>query len=229
MNNDTTQTTENQVPQKKLATMKKIGKISRIVTLVTSIVASLLLILFLLMPATNLQLSAGKYIEGYNYYGWQLAIFGCGYPPVPILAMFEDAGSLAGDFVPTTHDFDTNFLLILAIILPIIAFVAGGIVSKRMKNRGKAVCEFVSAGCLLLGAILLINCAALSVLTATNSGTTLFKSTFLDPAIEAGTYTTNAYPIILFVVLLFIAVFKALRGAFLLYQRNYAKKVAAAK
>ena len=69
--------------QNKLDSMKKTGKILRIVTLITSIVASLLLILFLLMPVTNLQLGgAGKYIEGYNYYGWQLAIFGCGYPPV---------------------------------------------------------------------------------------------------------------------------------------------------
>ena len=113
--------------QNKLDSMKKTGKILRIVTLITSIVASLLLILFLLMPVTNLQLGgAGKYIEGYNYYGWQLAIFGCGYPPVPILAMFEDAGSLAGDYVPTTHDFDTNILLILGIVLPILAFIVGG-------------------------------------------------------------------------------------------------------
>lgn len=218
----------NVTSQQRLDSMKKIGKVARIVTLVISIVAALLLILYLLMPATNLQLNAGKYIEGYNYYGWQLAIFGCGYPPVPILAMFEDAGSLAGDFVPTTHDFDTNVLLLLAIILPIISFIAGGIVSKRMKNRGKAVCEFVSAGCLILGAVLLINSASLSVLTATDSGTTLFKSTFLNPAIEAGTYTTLVYPVILFAVLLFFAVFKALRGAFLLYQRAYAKKAAAA-
>lgn len=221
MNSETT--------QKKLSSMKKIGKAARITTLVTSIVASLLLILFLLMPATNLQVGAGKYIDGYNYYGWQLAIYGCGYPPVAILAMFEDAGSLAGDFVPTTHDFDTNFWLILAIILPIIAFIAGGIVSKKMKNRGKAVCEFVAAGCLLLGALLLVNCAALSVLTATDSGTTMFKSTFLDPALAAGTYTTLAYPIVLCVLLILIAVFKALRGAFLLYQRALAKKAAAAK
>lgn len=221
MNNETT--------QRKLGLLKKIGKAASISTLVASIVASLLLILFLLMPATNLQVGAGKYIDGYNYYGWQLAIYGCGYPPVAILAMFEDAGSLAGDFVPTTHDFDTNFWLILAIILPIIAFMVGGIVSKRVKNRGKAVCEFVATGCLILSALLLANCAALSVLTATDSGTTLFKSTFLDPAINAGTYTTQTYPILLCVLLLLIAVFKALRGSFLLYQRAYAKNVALAK
>lgn len=217
------------VTQQKFTSMKKTGRVLRIVTLVTSIVAALLLILFLLMPATNLQHSAGKYIDGYNYYGWQLAIYGCGYPPVAILAMFEDAGSLAGDFVPTTHDFDTNIWLILALVLPIISFIVGGIVSKRVKNRGKAVCEFVSAGCLILGALLLVNCAALSVLTATDSGTTLFKSSFLDPAIAAGTYTTQPYPIILCVVLLLIAVFKALRGAFLLYQRAYAKRAAEAR
>lgn len=214
--------------QQKLDSMKKIGKALRIATLITSIVAAVLLILFLLMPATNLQLAgAGKYIDGYNYYGWQLAIFGCGYPPVPILALFEDAGSLAGDFVPTTHDFDTNILLILGIVLPIIALIAGGIVSKKLKNRGKAVCEFVAAACLLIGGLLLLNCASLSVLTATDSGTTLFLTSILKPAIEAGSYKTLVYPVILFIVLLCIAAFKTLRGAFLLYQRSYARKVSA--
>ena len=84
----------------------------------------------------------------------------------------------------------------------------------------------MAAACLLVGALLLLNCAALSVLTATDSGTTLFKSSILDPAIEAGTYRTLAYPVILFICLLCISVFKAMRGVFLLYQRAYARKAA---
>lgn len=210
--------------QVKLEKMKKIGKIAKIVTLVTSIVAALLLILFLLMPATNLYLqgATGKYGEGYNYYGWQLTILGYGYPPLPILAMFEDPSTLAGDFIPTSHDFDTNFGLLLGILLPCIALIVCGILAKRFKNKGKAICEFVCAGCLLFGGIMLLSCASLSVLTATDEGTTMFLSSFLNPALEAGTYTTLAYPVVAFVLLLLIALFKAARGGFLLYQKAFA-------
>lgn len=211
--------------QEKLQKMKKIGKIAKIFTLITSIVAALLLILFLLMPATNLYLEGaiGKYGEGYNYYGWQLAIIGYGYPPIPILAMFEDPSTLAGDFIPTSHDFDTNVGLLLGILMPCIALIVCGILSKRFKNKGKAICEFVCAGCILFGGIMLLCCAPLSVLTATDEGTTMFLSTFLQPALEAGTYKTLVYPIIAFVLLLLIALFKAARGGFLLYQKAYAK------
>jgi len=211
--------------QEKLQKMKKIGKIAKIVTLVTSIVAALLLVLFLLMPATNLYLEGaiGKYGEGYNYYGWQLAIIGYGYPPVPILAMFEDASTLAGDFIPTSHDFDTNAGLLLGILVPCIAMIVCGILAKRFKNKGKAICEFVCAGCILFGGIMLVSCASLSVLTATDEGTTMFLSTFLQPALEAGTYKTLAYPIVAFVFLLLIALFKAARGGFLIYQKAFAK------
>lgn len=213
--------------QQRLDLMKKIAKIAKIVTLVTSIVAVVLFLLFLFMPATNLYLenSNSKYgrSTGYNYYGWQLAIFGCGYPPISILALFEDSGNLAGDYIPTTHDFDTNMGLLLGLIIPLVALLVCGILAKRFKNKGKAICEFVAAGCILFGAIMLICCAPLSVLTATNDGTSQFLNSCLKPALEAGTYKTLAYPIIAFVFLLLIALFKAARGAFLLYQKAYAK------
>lgn len=209
----------------KLSVMKKLGRILRIVSLVTAIVAALMLIMFLLMPATNLQTDGGKYVNGYNYYGWQLVFLGCGYPPVPILCLFEPAGSAAGDYVPGTYDFGFNILTFLGLLLPLLAVLVCSLIGGKMKNRGKAVCEFVMAAALLFGGIMLLCCGPLSTLVATDMGAGVgFKKQYLLPAIAAGTYKTLAYPIVLFVVLLLIALFKAARGAFLLYQRAYARK-----
>lgn len=221
----------NETAQQKLGLMKKIGKVLGIITLITSIVAGVMLFLFLLMPATNLQLNSGKYTSGYNYYGWQLAIIGYGYPPVQDvlgwnpLALFEDISMFQGDFVPTTYDFSTNILLLMAIVLPILIMIIGFIVAKKMKNKGKAICEFVVAVGLIIGAVILANCASISVLTAMSSGTTNFYASILSPAIEQGGYVVGVYPVLLCVCLIIIALFKAAYGAFLLYQRAYAQKV----
>lgn len=214
--------------QKKLASLKKIGKTLKTVSLVLSLLGAALIIFYLLAPAANLYLegSDSKYgrVGGYNYYGWQLAIIGYGYPPVAALAMFENAALLAGDFVPTTYDFLTNMTLIYAIALPIVALIVCGIVAGKMKNRGKAVCEFIVAGTFLYAGIVLANTVELAIPMATNMGTTAFKNSFLLPAIENGTFTTCFYPIFLCVMLIVFVIVKAGRGAFLLYQRNFAIK-----
>lgn len=211
--------------RERAAQLKKIGKIARIVSLVAAIVVAVLFVLFCLMPATNLKTDSGKYINGYNYYGWQLIFLGCGYPPVPILYLFEPAGSAAGDFVPGTYDFGFNVITFLGLIIPIIAIVVCSILYGKQKNRGKAICEFVMAGSVLFGGIVLVCCGVLSTTVATDLGAGVgFKKQYLMPAIEAGTYKTLAYPIILFVISLFTALIKAANGAFLLYQKSYVSK-----
>lgn len=211
--------------QEKLKSMKKTGKTLKRITIATSLIAGVMLVMFLLMPATNLYLAGatGKYGEGYNYYGWQLTIYGCGYPPVAILAMFEESSTLAGDYIPTSHDFDMNIVLLLAVILPIIVMIIGGIASKFVKNRGKAAIEFITAAALIAGGIIIACCGSLSLSTAVSNGTTNFKDSFLIPAVNAGTYKTLAYPIITCAVTAAFALFKAVRGAFLLYQRSFAQ------
>lgn len=210
-------------PQEKLQKMKKLGKIFRIVSLVAGIAIALMFVFFCLAPAMRLTTDIGKYAKGYNYYGWQLIFKGCGYPPLAILCMFEEQSTVAGDYVPNTWDFDFNFWTFFGLILPLIALIVCGIVSVKMKNRGKAVCEFVMGGSILLGAILLLCCGALSVNVATDMGAGVgFKNQYLLPAIEAGTYKTQFYPIFLFVMALLVALFKVFRGLFLLYQRKYA-------
>ncbi len=211
-------------PQEKLQKMKKLGKIFRIVSLVTGILAVFIVVFFCLAPATNLTTDIGKYAKGYNYYGWQLIFLGCGYPPLKILCLFEEQSTIAGDYVPNTWDFDFNIATFMGLILPIIAVVVCGIVSIKMKNRGKATCEFVAAGAILIGGILLACCAPLSVNVATDMGAGVgFKNQYLLPAVEAGTYKTLFYPIFACIVCVLIALFKSFRGAFLLYQRNYAR------
>lgn len=214
--------------QKQLAMMKKIGKALRIVSLVLSLLAVVLLVMYLLTPAANLHLNFGdsKYARegGYNYYGWQLSIFGCGYPPVPILAMFETT-QLAGDYIPTAYDFNTNMTMIYALVLPILTLIVCGIVAGKMKNRGKAVCEFIVAAVFIYSAIILVNCVSLSIPMANNTGTTPFANNFLQPALAGqGSFTTCFYPIFNCVMLILFAVVKAGRGAFLIYQRSFALK-----
>ena len=55
--------------QQRLQTLKRIAKPLRIASLVFAIVGALAVVLFLLMPAANLQTDIGKYADGYNYYG----------------------------------------------------------------------------------------------------------------------------------------------------------------
>lgn len=211
--------------QQKLQQLKRIAKPLRICSLIAAIVAVVILLAFLLMPATCLEMDIGKYAEGYNYYGWQMTFLGCGYIPVAIFALFEPAGSLAGDYVPNTYDFGFNIWTTLAVILPIVAIIVCGIVKLKMRNRGKAVCDFIMAACLLFGGIMLLNVAPLSELVASNLGAgSGFRTQILEPALAAGTYTTLAYPIVTFVACLVFAIVKIGNGVFLLYQRSYARK-----
>ena len=211
--------------QQRLQTLKRIAKPLRIASLVFAIVGALAVVLFLLMPAANLQTDIGKYADGYNYYGWQLTFLGCGYIPVAIFALFEPAGALAGAYVPNTYDFGFNIWTTLAVILPVVAAIVCGIVKLKMKNRGKAVCEFVMAACFLFGGIMLLNVVPLSTLVASDLGAgTGFRMQILQSALDAGTYRLLAYPVVLFVICLLAAIVKAGNGAFLLYQRSYARK-----
>ena len=214
--------------QSKLNRMKKTAKTLKTLTTITSLLVVVLLVLYLLLPAANLYLegSSSKYgrAGGYNYYGWQLTIIGYGYPPVAALAMLENAALLAGDFIPTSYDFYPNTTLITAIIVPIIAMIVLGIVSAFMKNRGKAVCEWLTSGVLIYAGVTLANCVNHAIPMATNTGTTTFKNSYLIPAVNAGTFTTCIFPILICAALVAIALFKAYRGVFLLQQRAYARK-----
>ena len=178
--------------QIKLQQLKRTAKPLRILSLIGAIAVAVVLVAFLLMPAANLQMDIGKYADGYNYYGWQLTFLGCGYIPVKIFALFEP-GQLSGDYVPGSYDFGFNIWTTLAVILPIVAIIVCGIVKTRMKNRGKAVCDFIMAAFFLFGGVMLLNVVPLSTLVASDLGAgTGFRMQILEPALEAGTYKTLA-------------------------------------
>lgn len=218
----------NEQVQNKLNQLKKTGGLLKILSRIASLLVVVLLVLYLLMPAANLYLegSNSKYgrVGGYNYYGWQLTVIGYGYPPVAALAMLENPALLAGDFIPTSYDFYPNTTLMTAIIVPIAAMLVLDIVASKMKNRGKAVCEWLTSGVLVYAGVTLVNCVNLAIPMATNTGTTTFRNSYLIPAVNAGTFTTCAFPIIVCAVLIAFALLKAFRGGFLIYQRNYALK-----
>lgn len=219
----------NEQAQNKLERMKKTGKLLKALSRTASLLVVVVLVLYLLLPAGNLYLegSNSKFgrVNGYNYYGWQLTIYGCGYPPVPALAMLENTTLLAGDYIPTSYDFNPNPTLMTAIIVPIVALMVLGIVASKMKNRGKAVCEWLAAAVLVYSGATIANCVNLAIPMATNAGTTPFRNTYLIPAVNAGTFTTCIFPIIICAVLVAFALLKAYRGGFLIYQRNYARKI----
>ena len=212
----------------KLTLMKKIGKIAKIVSIVGAIVAAVMVFLFLLMPATLLTVPGtnSKYAEGYTYYGWQMTFIGCGYPPVKLLHLFET--NVAGDYVPTTRDFDFNAVSFFGVLLPILAVILCSIVSSKMRNRGKAVCEFVMAGVILIGSIMIACVGTTSVGVATNAGSgTGFLNTFLTPALNGyngASYVTLGFPIAVLVINALISLIKVARGVFLILQRNYVRK-----
>lgn len=218
----------NEQAKEKLTKSKKTAKLLKRLSMTAALLAVLLLILYLLMPAGNLYLegSDSKYGRegGYNYYGWQLTIFGCGYPPVQALAMLENPALLAGDYIPTSYDFNPNNTLMGALILPIAALIVCGIAAHFLKNRGKAVCEWIEAVVFGYAAVMIVNCVNLAIPMATNTGTTPFRTNYLEPAIKAGTFTTCAFPIIVCVLLFAFAALKAFRGGFLIYQRKLAQQ-----
>ena len=219
----------NEQAQIKLEQMKKTGKLLSVLSRAASILVVVMLVMYLLMPAANMYLegSSSKYgrAGGYNYYGWQLTIIGYGYPPVAALAMLENAATLAGDFIPTSFDFYPNPSLMGTVIIPIVTMIVLGIVASRMRNRGKAVCEWITAAVLIYSGVMIANCVNLAIPMATNAGTTTFRNSYLIPAVNAGTFTTCAFPIIVCAVLVIFALLKAFRGGFLIVQRNTALKL----
>lgn len=202
---------------------------ARTIAAITSAVLNVAIIagviLFLLFPATELLYDAGKYADGYRYYGWQLAFMGSGYPPVEFLAMFEDTANIAGDYVPGVQDFAMNMTIVLAIVLPLVATIVCAAVSTKMKNFGKAVCEIVIAATLIYAGIVFIAIAPISATTAMGVRQGIdFAGTILGPAMKAQTYYTMLFPVLLGIVSIIIALLKAGNGAFLLFQKAYARK-----
>ncbi len=108
--------------------------------------------------------------------------------------------------------------------LPILAIIVCYIIFRRGKNKHKAICEYVMGASLIIGGTLLLFCGEFAINVASNKGLMPFDTTYLYPAIAAGTFKLLAYPIITFFVCLIIGLFKIFNGSFLLYQKSYGEK-----
>jgi len=203
---------ETQVKEK-LEQMKKLRKILVWASAIASVVVAVVLILFNFMPCTNLQLEGSdKFQNGFSYPGWQLIYYGIGI-----------------QYIVGYYEFGFNIWTCLGMFLPLIAMVVCYLLYNKGKNKHKAIMEFVMAGCIIFGGIMLVLCGELSINVAGTQGLVNFRDTYLYPAIAYETYTLLAYPIITFVVCLIVGLFKVFNGLFLLYQKSYGEKNIAKK
>lgn len=194
--------------QEKIAQMNRTRKLLWVLSLVASAAALICLVLFNFMPAAHLTVAGtDKFGNGFSYPGWQLIYYGIGI-----------------QYIPGYYEFGFNIITCLAMYVPFFAIIICTIMSKRGKNKRKAILEFIMAGTTLVGGILLFNCRTFAALVASNKGMNSFRDAYLNPAIEAGTFDLLTFPKILLVVCLIVAVVKGGYGAFLLYQRAYAIK-----
>jgi hypothetical protein len=200
---------DNDSVQSKLAEMKKIRKILFYVSFAAAVVALGVLIGFNFAPVFNLTLEGSDKFgaPGFTYPGWQAIYWGIGI-----------------QYIPGYTEFNFDPITCLGMFAPVLALLVCSALYSNGKNKMKAILEFVMAFCLILGGIILFNVDKISVLYASSTGIQSFKDVYLMPAIEAGTFTKLAYPLITLIVCLVVALIKIGNGAFLLYQRDFAHK-----
>lgn len=194
--------------QEKLEQMNRTRKLLWVLSIIASLAALICLILFNFMPVARLTVAGtDKFGSGFSYPGWQLIYYGIGI-----------------QYIPGYYEFGFDIITCLAMYVPIFSIIICTVLSKRGKNKRKAMLEFVMAITTLVGGILLFNCRTFAAMVASNKGMNSFRDAYLNPAIEAGTFELLTFPKILLVVCLIVAVVKGGYGAFLLYQRAYAIK-----
>ena len=196
----------------KLDSMKKTRRLLSKVTLIAAIVAIVFLLAYNFMPVANLTVdTAGNTFEGkgFDFPGWQLLYYGIG-----------------RQFIPDRNYFDPNPITILALFLPLIALIVCSRTYNNTRNKGKAIKEFISAATLIYGGIVLGNITNFAYFAATTKADN-FRATYLDVA--ESSFTNLPYAKITMIVLFIVAVIKIANGAFLLYQKSYARKNAPKK
>jgi len=196
--------------QENLAIREKMAKTRKIlfaVSLVMALASAVVLVLYNFMPVVNLTVAGtDKFGDGLDYPGWQMIYYGIG-----------------RQYIPGYYEFGFDIFTCLGMFVPLIAMLVGAVQYGKGKNKKKAVLEFVMAGCLIFGALMLVNVRSFAVLVASNKGMASFKDSYLAPAIEAGTFKLLTWPKVTCAVLLVTAAIKIYNGVFLLKQKAFAK------
>lgn len=206
-----------QTKNNKMEVIKKIIRIISIVSLISGVIMLVLLVLFNFSGVFTIQTLPGtKYENGFTYPGWQSIFFGMGEMMIQGYTEFGfDIYTCLGLFVP-----------FLAIIVCTIIYLKN--YKRKGTNRKKAILEFIMAGTILFGAIMLFNCDNFSILMASKvegSYQSYYKE-YLLPALNGEvSFTKEIYPYIILIVGIFFALIKGANGGLLIYQKKYALKL----
>lgn len=194
--------------QTKLDQMKVVRKYLLILSVLATVGSIVMLILYNFQPVCNLTVEGtDKFGQGLDYPGWQMIYYGIG-----------------RQYIPGYYEFGFNIWTCLGMFVPFLALIICSIMYRQGKNKRKAILEFIMAGTLIIGSLLLVTCTKTGALVASNKGMNSFKDSYLVPAIEAGTFKVLAFPKIVCVVCFIAAGIKIINACFLLYQKSYAKR-----
>lgn len=193
---------ENTEVSNRLALLKKIRKILFAVSLCAAAVMFVVLVVYHFMPVMSLTIE--KYPSGFGYPGYQAIYYGFGI-----------------QFIPNYVEFGFNIVMCIGMWIQILSLIVCTALMGKGKNRMKAIAEFITAACLVVGGMILLNCTSLAVNVAGNTNDFSAK---LIAAIEKGDFVKTWYTYFTFAVCIVAALAKAAYGALLIYQREYARK-----
>lgn len=204
----------------KMAKIKKIIFGLFLASVIGGVAVVALLITYNFAGVFSIKTLDGYYQDGFTYPGWQTMYWGVG---IMIIQGYTEN--------------TTNVPLIIANFLPLIGtIVLTSMLAAKRKTPGtnklKAILEFVGAGLILIGGIVLFNCDQFWIANAkgvTDSYVDYYH-VYLEPAMNGEHYfTKEAFPTILLIVSILVSLVKATNGAMLMYQKSFAKKNAPKK
>lgn len=199
-----------------MATIKKWVKTLFIVSICFAVISIILLIVYNFAGVFYLQTLPGtKYENGFTYPGWQSIYYGVGEM-----------------IIQGYTEFTFNIWNFLGLFVPLIALIVCSIMyimnyNVKGTNYKKAVIEFIAAGAIIFGSIMLFNCDKFAIANAskvTDSYQNFYKE-YLVPALNGElTFHKTFYPTLILIVGLLTGVIKIANGGLLIYQKQYAKK-----
>lgn len=205
----------------KMGVIKLLVRITTITSLISGLIMLILLILFNFSGVFTIKTLPGtKYENGFTYPGRQSIFFGMGEMMIQGYTEFGfDIYTCLGLFIP-----------FIAIIICSIIYLNN--LKKKGTNRKKAILDFVMAGTILFGAIILFNCDSFSILMASQVEGSYqnYYEEYLLPALNGEvSFTKEIYPYLILVLGILFTLIKAANGGLLIYQKKYALKLKKAK
>lgn len=205
----------------KMGVIKTFIRITTIASLISGLVMLILLVLFNFSGVFTIKTLPGtKYENGFTYPGWQSIFFGMGEMMIQGYTEFGfDIYTCLGLFIP-----------FIAIIVCSIIYLNN--LKKKGTNRKKAILDFVMAGTILFGSIMLFNCDNFSILMASQveGSYQSYYNEYLLPALNGEvSFTKEIYPYLILVFGILFTLIKTANGGLLIYQKKYALKLKKAK